>query len=363
MFRNPSFKVIFSLAVLTLSQVSASPMSYGNNFLEHSGKKAQIIVNNRPLAKINGKVFSVMDVKKQMDIYLAKSYPQMMDDPESILQFYVQNWRPILQEMVDNELMLMEANELAYKVEKPFIREEMEQKFGANVNERLEELGLTPTEAEKLVEEDLICKSMMWYRVWQRSMNKITPQVVYDHYVKHIEASPSQDEWTYQMCTIRGKDSEATAQIAKDIRSIFSKTGTTLGSSLTDAVAAVSKLLPSSVNIKLSDDIQLTSQQLSAENLSILESLKPTEISEPVSQKSRYDDQTVTRLFHLKNHTSKSPPSFEQVSNEIRDALVGKASESVRQEYLSKLRKRFCCEHLVIEKMYDQQTKLFILHA
>lgn len=362
MFKH-SFKVLLAVVALMGVQASAPLEAIGNVITKRPDIKSQIIVNNRLLAKVHGKVFSVLDVKKAMDNYLGKAYPEIFNEPEAVLQFYVRNWRPILQEMIDNELMLMEAEELSYKMDKIHVREEMESRFGSNLIEFGEKVNKTQSELEQLVSDDLICKSLMWYRVWQRAFNEVTPQIVHDHYTAHLQNSPSDEQWTYQMCTIRGKDADATAKIAEDVRALFEKTDSSLGSSLADAVAAVTKLTPSGVSVKLSDDIVLTSQELSKENLSILESLKPMEISNPVNQKSRYDDQTVTRLFHLKDHTLKAPPAFDEVSDEIRDALVGKKSESIRQEYMNRLRKRFCCEDLVVEKMYGPETKLFVLHG
>ncbi len=369
MLRKLTTKLLPLLFLVTMGSLAAtyapiSPM-YGNRLGEKS--QAKIIVHNRPLAKINGKVFSVMDVKKRMDNYLAKAYPEIFTEPESVFQFYVHSWRNVLQEMIDNELMLMEGESLSYKLDKTYIKEELREKYGPNINQKLDELGLTSEEAERTVEDDLICRSLMWYRVWQKSINQVTPEVVKEHYAKQQENRPKQDEWTYQMCTIRGRDAEAAEKLAEDVRKLFSLVGNdegnqgSLGSALADAVKAVSAITPSGVTVKLSDDIHLTSQQLSTENLSILENMTPLSISEPIKQKSRYDDTTVMRLFFVKEHLVKEPPSFEELESEIREGLVAKEGEKIKAEYMNKLRKRFCCEHLVVDKMYNAQFPVFSL--
>ncbi len=171
------------------------------------------------------------------------------------------------------------------------------------------------------------------------------------------------------MCTIRGRDAGAAEKIAEDVKRLFSllgdenskEDGLVLGSALADAVKAVSSLAPAGISVKLSDDIHLTSQQLSAENLAILEKMTPLTISEPIRQKSRYDDTTVMRLFHVKEHLVKQPPTFEQLENEIREGLVAKEGEKLKAEYMGKLRKKFCCEHLVAEKMYSAQFPIFTI--
>ena len=355
-------RLLFLLCTLAAVQCFADLPTYGGNFFDRQGQRSTVIVNNRPLAKINGKVFSALDVQKQMDRYLQHAHPQIFEEPESVFQFYSHSWKSVLQELVDNELMLMEAKELSYKLDKVMVEEELVNRFGSNYDDQIEKNGLTKDEATKIVENDLICKSMMWYRVWQKSMNLVTPQVVQDHYANTIQNKPSKDEWTYQMCTVRGNDAQAAEKIAKDVYKMFNTdSDTNLGSSLADAVKAIAALTPNDVSVKVSDEIRLTSKELSTENLSILEGLKPMEVSNPVMQKSRYDDQTVMRLFHLKEHLVTTPPSYDEISNEIRDALVGKEGEKVRDAYLNKLRKRFCYEDLIIEKMYDSQTQIFAL--
>lgn len=358
-----SFKALFAIVSLIGVQVSQTVQaaSKSNSAVEEA--MSHIIVHNRPLAKINGKVFSVIDVQKSMNRYLLKAYPDIFQDPQSVLQFYVHNWRPVLQEMIDNELMLMEAEELTYKMDASYIKEEMRERFGENANEISDNNDMSKEELEKIVGDDLICRSLLWYRVWQPAMNEVTPKVIHDHYVANVLNGPAQDSWKYQMCTIRGKDANQNEKIAKELKKVFKKADTKLGGSLTDAVAAVSSLTPEGVSVKVSDDIVLTSQELSKENLSILQGLKPMEISKAVNQKSRYDDQTVTRIFQLKEHTVTAPPAFEDVSSQIKEALIGEKSEGIRQEYMTRLRKRFCCEDLVMEKMYGPETRLFALNG
>lgn len=367
MFKKWSTQIVASVLAVVSGSANAALPSFGESITKQQ-KRGQVLVHNKPLARINGKVFSVMDVKKQLDRYLQAQHPEVFDDAAAVYQFYAQSWRSALQEMIDSELMLMEAEELSYKMDDDVIREEMIDKFGSNMNDRLEELGLTKEETEKLVRKELICRSMMWYRVWQKAWNAATPEATEKLYTQKYKNQPAQERWTFQTCTIRGKDDANAKKVAEQVRSILIKQETEedsdekLGSALSNAVKAVTASIPEGVSIKLSGDLQLTSLELSKEHLEILQGLKVKQISTPVKQKSRSDDQTVMRLFQLKGHEVKTPPPFEEVSEQLRHYIVNQESERLRAEYLAKLRKKFCCENLIVEKMHDANLPIFVHH-
>ena len=58
---------LFLLVPLLTIAAEPGPMSF--NEPEH------LIVNNRILAKVNGKTISVVDVMKKMDVFLNRAYP------------------------------------------------------------------------------------------------------------------------------------------------------------------------------------------------------------------------------------------------------------------------------------------------
>jgi hypothetical protein len=62
--------------------------------------------------------------------------------------------------------------------------------------------------------------------------------------------------------------------------------------------------------------------------------------SEPLSQTSRNDQSSVSRIFYLKDRIKKALPSFEQMEAKIKDALLDKEFEKQQQLYITKLRER-----------------------
>ena len=88
----------------------------------HEEKQSEILVNNRILASVNGKNISVVDVMKKMDVYIARAYPEYADSNVHRHQFFIQNWRQTLDQLIDNELIMADAEKLEIKITDAEIR-------------------------------------------------------------------------------------------------------------------------------------------------------------------------------------------------------------------------------------------------
>ena len=64
----------------------------------------ELIVNNRILANVHGKAFSVLDVMKQMDVFLKRHYPQYLASKPARCQYYMENWKNTLNEMINTRI-------------------------------------------------------------------------------------------------------------------------------------------------------------------------------------------------------------------------------------------------------------------
>lgn len=128
--RYPLIKKIFFL-IPFLASITAFPLN-AEDFFEQR-EAADLLIHNRILATINGKTFSVMDVVKKMDVYLAQNFPEYLESTVQRFQFYSNNWRRILSQMIDNELILADAEKLKIKIPDAEVREKIYERFGPNV--------------------------------------------------------------------------------------------------------------------------------------------------------------------------------------------------------------------------------------
>jgi hypothetical protein len=298
----------------------------------------ELIVNNRILTKVNGKTVSLMDVVKKMDVYLNRYYPQYVNSKPARFQFYIANWRETLNQMIDNELMMADAESREVRVSDGEVRQEIQERFGPNIQLSLSRINLTYEEARKMVHQDMIVQRMNWLRVTSKALQKVNSQDVKDAYKEFCNENPSQDEWKYQLLSIRADQHEIGAQLAKKASELLHIEGT----DLSQAAEKLKAELPSEtrVAINVSQDYEVADKVLSQAHKEVLASLVPGSFSAPVEQISR-DNSIVYRLFHLKEHIKKDLPKFEDMANEIKDALLQKAASEEMIVYVNKLRQRF----------------------
>lgn len=327
------------------------------NFLPSGGEAYEVIMHNRPLAKINGKIFSVMDVKKKMDLFLHEHHEETFASPLLVYQFYAQNWRPTLQEMIDGELIKMEAEVYKINISDGDIRQEMDKRFGPNVVKRLDELKLSYDDAKELIRDDIIVRNMSWYRIWAKTLQEVTPETVKSGYEKYLASLPLKDNWTYKIATLRGTDESDEATVTK-VYSVLLQEGE---NAKPQTVKGFTGFLPSSATLSISEPLTIPGKDLSPEILQVLKDLPPATFSKPIAQKSRTDGTTIYRMFYLIDHDKEEAPSFEQLSSKIHDTLVQKYGDLQRDEYLGKLRKRFLAEDLVAKNLYPQNFQPFTL--
>jgi hypothetical protein len=298
----------------------------------------ELAVNNRILANVNGKTISVYDVMKKMDLFLRRNYPQYADDPTSRYQYFSSSWRDTLDHMINEELMMADAESREIKVKDGEVREAIQERFGPNVMSSLDQLGLTYDEARKMVHQDKVLERMQWWRVTAKAIMNINTQDVKDAYVAYCQKNPAKDEWEYQVLSIRAPDPGLSQSLSEKGQEIL-KQGEASLVAISEALR--SNLPPESpVTINLSQDFSLDDSQLSSAHRDILVNLKQGAMSPPIKQISQ-DGSIAYRFFHLKKHTQKNLPTFDEISNQLKEDLINEKMQAEMIKYVSKLRSRF----------------------
>lgn len=299
----------------------------------------ELIVYNRILAKVNGKTISVIDVMKKMDLFLQRYYPQYASSKSGRYQYYSTQWKETLAQMIDQELMMADAEHLELKVSDAEVREEMLDRFGPAIIATLDQMGMTYEEARKMIYAEMVVQRIMWYRVNSKALNSVNPQEIKDAYKKYCEKNPSLEEWKYQVLSLRSanqKASEALAQKAADL----------IHSAAQTDIAAVSEQIKTDesednpVSVTLSPEIKADEKSIALAHKEVLKTLKPGSYSAPIAQVSRVDQSTVYRIFYLKEYAKKETPPFEKLSEQLKDELLQQAASKENLQYICKLRER-----------------------
>jgi len=315
--------LIFSLGFARLIQAAPS-LSY----------EPHLMINNQPLAKIHGKVISLCDVVKKMDLFLFEHYPKMTPSPVEKYQFYMSRWKPTLDEMIDNELILLDAEQKEIKISDGQVREELEEKFGPNVMSTLHQLNYDYEQAREMIRQDLTIQQLIGMKVHSKAFQKATPQAIKDAYETYLEKNPPYQEWTYQVLSIRGKDKTECEKIAQKAYDLLEKEKEPIEN-------IPSRLEANDIVISLSDDYRGDSQKLSKMHFDVIQALSPHSYSPPVAQVSRYDRSIALRIFYLKDMIKTLPETFEKMHDTLKNELLYEFSYKEKEAYIQSLKKRF----------------------
>lgn len=320
---------LFSALIVT------SSLLFGNPSFSPPEEKEVLIVHNRILAKVDSKTISVIDVMKKMDLFLQKYYPQFIHSKIARYQFYIHNWKDYLSQMVDQELMLADAEHLEMKLSDAEVREEILERFGPNIMPTLDKLALTYDELRKMIKEEMLVQRMIWFRVNSKALHHVNSEDVKLAYKQFCEKNPALEEWEYQVVSIRSKDDQKGELLA-------SKAIELLGQKF--ELQSLKKELEfyeeEGVSIHVSSDLHADEKGISDAHKQVLMTLSENDFSLPIRQLSRVDQSIVYRIFHLKKHSKKQIPSFEKMADELKEELLQKAAQKENIQYLTRLRER-----------------------
>ena len=316
---------------------------------------AHILVNNRILAKVNGKAISVIDVMKKMDILFYREFPQYTNSSQARFQFYQANWKHLMQELVDKELMMADAEENKLPVSSGDVRQEMERLFGPNIIGNLDKIGMSFDEALKIVQGDITIHRMLFIRVNSKALRKVTPQDVSTYYEQNAASNIRPDEWIYQVVSIRNKDASAGAEAANLAHDMLANDLMALN----DLPKKIEDhpTLGKNSKVTISEEHHHTDKEISPAYKEILAQMESNTYSKPIAQKSRSDNSTVFRLFFLKEKIAGGIPPFSEVEARIKDKLLEKAIVEESKTYIKKLRKHFDVQESVPENFQPFSLK------
>ncbi|MBM3200956.1 MAG: hypothetical protein FJZ56_00940 [Chlamydiae bacterium] len=324
------------------------------------GQKEQSIsikMTNRPLVSLHGKVITLYDVVKDMDKKMADVAPEALLSPVSRVQFYSANWKHALDQMVQNSLIIKEGEDLGIKISDAQLYEEVDNQFGPNVMQTLNERGLTYEEAKKEVYETIVLNYMQWIRIHQKASQNITPEKMQTAYANYLKEHPPIETFSYQIVSVRS-DKDPYEALAERISPFLHN------SNIEDVDGLIAKLKQGPLEnstIQVSKPFNLNAKEMSSEHISILSTLAAKSCSEPKVQYSRKDGSMLMRIFYLIDHQKDEPPSFEQLENYLKGQLNQQEIQKAQSEYISKLKKRYHCDKADFYRMIPENYQPFSL--
>lgn len=311
----------------------------GDSPLMTSKPATHIEVNNRILANVSGKAISVYDLMKKMDVLFYRQYPQYASSIEARYQFYKMSWKGTLYELIDKELIMLDAKEVGFNVSTGDIRQEMETVFGPNIHANLDKLGMSFEEAESILRDEIIIRRMLQARVGTKASRNVTPQVIKLAYEEYAKKNPIPPQYSYTVITIRDP-SEPHAMEASNTALRLLRDEKKPLAELESALATAGILSPTG-KVTVSKEMTHTDKDISPAYKEALEPLAAGEFSSPKVQTTKQDNTKVVRIFFLKEKKEGGVVPFKEVEAKIKDELISGSYRKETDEYLQKMREHF----------------------
>lgn len=355
-----------ALLLTLLIPVSSNLLAFDSNYDPMSARFNQadvepsLRINNRPLVRVAGKVITLLDVVKNLDMKMRETHPELLDSPVGRYQFYSAHWRSALEAKVENALMLKEAEELKLQISDPQIYEEIESRFGPNVIQNLDIAGLSYEEAKEMIYEEIVLSSMQWYRIYQKAYQSVTPKALHFAYDDYLQKNKPKETYTYHVVSVKNPElnEDMYQTLAKQIAPFLEKETI---DNIDNIVPILTKQLGEQADVQVSREYCLQADQMSKQHLSVLSNLLNHTCSSPVIQTNRKDHSPVMRVFYLVDHHKQQQPRFEDLSERLHDQILSTHIEKYRKEYITKLKKRYGCDRADFYDMIPDNFQPFVL--
>jgi hypothetical protein len=317
-------------------------------------------ISNCILVKVRGKSISLLDVVKKMDVIFFQRFPEYADSAEARYQFYTANWRGMLQELIDKELVMADAEEMKIDVSHGDVRQELEMAFGPSVTLNLNKINLSYDDAWEMMESDILLRRMMMARVRMKAYAKVHPSDIRAAYQEYASEYNKSKRWHYRVLSIRHTDQVRNVFLSDLAHRLLSSKECPLeeiSGRLSDMEASAA-----AVSIKLSEPYVHNEKEISASYQEIISALEPGSFSKPIAQESRAAGGTVYRIFYLEEISEDRPTEFASMEKQIQNYLMEKHIALETENYITHLHKHFDMDPKVIESMIPGDFQPFTLN-
>lgn len=331
-------KFIFSFLCLTTSVLFGHTIQTNNKILTHVG--------NKPI--------TVLDVKREMDRQIYLFDKTAFDNPEAVYAHYNQNWKYTLKKIVQDELLLLEAESREFSIPPHEITKKTAELYGENPVPLYQLLSITQEEAKEHGKRELYSMYLNYFNIWDKCNIAATPKEVQKAYQSFIKDLPMKDKWIYQAMVVQGKDEQLVNQTSESISQMLK------GGQFSNLAAIVDSLsVGDDLKVGLSKDITLTTKELSPSLLAVLENLEVGMMTDVITAKS---SGTYTgKVIHLKEIQKEPIPDFSEISENLKHNIVSKSSEELSEKYFGNLSKKYGLSGLYGKNLQQSQLVPFTL--
>jgi len=319
------------------------------------------------LVKVNGEILTKSDLESRQ--IQALRDPSLGIDPERLktdegMQAALREVTPrILTDAIDEMLLVQRGRELGYRITDEQFAKTVEEIKKQNKMESQEQFeaalageGMTLDQFRRMFERNVIVQQVVRSEVMSRIA--LTEQEAKDYYASHPAEFTAQPTVTLREIFIAvpsesregglsfsAADDEAAAAKAQEARARVLK-GEPFETLVEEMSEAGSKANGGLVGPIVRDELAPALQ-------TVLEGMKPGEISEPIRTPRGY------QVIKLETATEPVPAPYDEVRDLIADKVAGEKSLSERRKLIDRLRTQALIEwkNADLKKLYDEHVR------
>lgn len=296
-----------------------------------SSLKAEIVFDNRPLARVAETTISLRDLIREMDLFLYTRHPDAFSNEEARCHFYQSHWKEYLEEQIHLELLKLEALEMKLEISPSQVNEEIVSRYGSDWVVRLSAVGLLPEEVQSSLKKELMAMRVSWYGYYQKAFLRAGPKNVLHLYEELLRQHPPKEKWNYEVWTLKSKEP---AELQKLVETLSKKINSKEFSlpEVEESCAKGAVELKKGVNLSVEDSHLSLPHKLA---LKSMENQGAQFYFSPVEAKE--GDPGMVRLFHLKDHLKEAVPKFEELYDLLHSRLVQQMALEEKKAYFNHL--------------------------
>lgn len=351
---------IFIPFFITLISISALYGGNSDSFLKKRSEEKRVVINNRILARPNGKPISTYDLMKKMDLAFYRQFPEYSSSTDARFQYYQFGWRAALSDMVDKELILADAQESKIVVSGGDVRQEIELSFGPNIIANLDKAGFSYDEAFKLMQEEILIRQLVAGRAHAKAVRQVTPNKIRQAYDEFIQdpANARLTQWSYRMITVKERNLEKTEETAKIAYNLL------MEGVPPDQIASTLKeknILGRKGSVTISNVIKQNDKEISTEYRTQIANLDKGMYTQPFRNKSRSTNSVVYRILTIEDKVPGGVPSYREMEGKLKEELLDKEMDKETDQYLLKLRQHYHVRESDIDNALPPNYEPFVL--
>lgn len=302
-------------------------------------------INHQVLWQSSTSTITSYDLVKQMDLILlhqGKTIPQQLK-----AEYYRNSWRDVLTNMIERDLVLQEAKDRGFKIERYEVMEEIIRRMGSDYILILDRENIALNDLIEDIEKELLVQRMIYIKVQYKAQRAITPGAIRAKYAQYLSENPETDLVDFHLYTVKASD----AFNQTDFFETLGKLQERLRSNGAITQEQVDQISNEGTKVSRLEFKEIKTQQLTP---TLLKHLAPLQEKEFTTWKES-EDRHIMKILYLLSREQQKPKKLSEMKEPIENSIFESNMQTASQEFLNKLYQQHSEELQELQRRLDQK--------